>query len=202
MKTLAKVLLMCVFVSAIVLLPEMSQAQWAQQGNKFVGTGGAFYFGSSLAISADGNTAIVAGPFGPNGVWVYTRSGEVWTQQGSRLVGTGTGGGGGYAVSLSTDGNSALVGGNGGAYVFTRSGGTWTQQGGSLVGTGGGTGNQFGKSVALSADGNTAVIGAPYDTTSIGGAIWIFIRTSGVWSQQGNKLVGSGSVGTGVQQGW
>jgi hypothetical protein len=48
---------------------------------------------------------------------------------------------------------------------------------------------QFGTAVALSADGSTAVIGGPADSTNAG-AIWIFIRTNGVWSQQ-QKLIGS-----------
>jgi hypothetical protein len=93
-----------------------------------------------------------------------------FTQQGSKLVGTGAiyGGHGatqGNAVALSTDGNTALVGGNndnnevGAVWVFTRSGGVWSQQGSKLVGTGA-TGNaQQGQSVALSADGNTALVG-------------------------------------------
>ena len=49
-----------------------------------------------------------------------------------------------------------------------------------------------GKSVALSADGNTAIIGGPWDNWP--GAAWVFTRSKGLWTQQGNKLVGSGSV--------
>jgi hypothetical protein len=46
-------------------------------------------------------------------------------------------------------------------------------------------------SVALSADGNTAVVGGPYDNRSIGAA-WVFTRSGAVWTQQGSKLVGTG----------
>jgi hypothetical protein len=42
--------------------------------------------------------------------------------------------------------------------VFTRSGGTWTQQGKKLVGTGAMGKARRGMSVALSADGNTAIV--------------------------------------------
>jgi flagellar basal body rod protein FlgF len=47
-----------------------------------------------------------------------------------------------------------------------------------------------GQAVALSADGNTAIVGGLGDNDYTG-AIWIFTRSNGVWSQQGNKLVGS-----------
>ena len=63
-----------------------------------------------------------------------------------------------------------------------------------------------GESVALSADGNTAVVGGPYDNWNptnnyLGGpgAAWVFTRSNGVWTQQGNKLVGTGAVGSAIQ---
>ena len=184
---------------------------WTQQGSKLVGTGavGAAGQGSSVALSADGNTAIVGGPFDNSHVgaaWVFTRSGGVWTQQGNKLVGTGAVGNArqGVSVALSADGNTAIVGGpgdntdTGAAWVFTRSGGVWTQQGSKLVGTGavGNAGQGF--SVALSADGNTAIVGGPADNAGTGAA-WVFTRSGGVWTQQGNKLVGTGAVGTARQ---
>src|SRR5439155_694295 len=98
------------------------------------------------AITADGNTAIVGGPFDNSragAAWVFTRSGGLWTQQGPKLVGTGALGSAqqGFAVSLSADGNTALLGGYvdngavGATWVFTRTGGVWAQQA-KLVGTG------------------------------------------------------------------
>src|SRR5262245_36044646 len=45
----------------------------------------------------------------------------------------------------------------GAAWVFTRSGGVWTQQGDNLVSTG--AMERLGTSVALSADGNIAIVG-------------------------------------------
>jgi hypothetical protein len=126
--------------------------------------------------------------------WVYTRSGAVWTQQGSKLVGSGAVGFGdqGWSVALSADGNTAIVGGPddnssiGAAWVFTRSGGFWTQQSSKLVGTGAvisGAGVLQGYSVALSADGNTAIIGGPFDNADVAGgntvgAAWVFVVQS------------------------
>ncbi len=185
---------------------------WSQQGSKLVGTGfiGDPTQGISVALSGDGNTAIVGGN-NDNGIgaaWVFTRSGGVWTQQGAKLVGTGFVGdpNQGISVALSADGNTALVGGdgdNGGfgaAWIFTRSGGVWTQQGNKLVGTGAAGSDGQGHRVALSADGNTALVGGPADNNAVGAA-WVFTRSGDVWSQQGAKLVGAGISGSSAYQG-
>ena len=176
---------------------------WSQQGNKLVGTAinnYGVYQGYSVAISGDGNTVIFGGP-GESAAWVFVRSGDVWTEQ-QKLVGSGGVGTPqqGRAVALSADGNTAIVGGYddnyrvGAAWVFTRSGSTWTQQGSKLVGTGyvGPPVYQAG-AVALSADGNTVLLGGTQDNGDIG-ATWVFVRSGGVWSQQGDKLVGTGGV--------
>jgi len=85
--------------------------------------------------------------------------------------------------------------------VFTRSGGVWTQQGSKLVGSGAvGSFVQQGVSAALSADGNTAIVGGQTDNNATGAA-WVFTRSGGVWTQQGSKLVGTGAAGGGAQQG-
>ncbi|MBP7450035.1 MAG: T9SS type A sorting domain-containing protein [Flavobacteriales bacterium] len=185
---------------------------WVQQGGKLIGTGGGSAFqGWSVALSADGNTAIVGGDrqdVGVGAAWVFTRTNGVWSQQGPRLVGSGAVGAShqGISVSISADGNTAIVGGPGdgnlagAAWVFTRTNGTWTQQGPKLVGTGA-IGNAWqGQAVALSADGNTAAVGGHYDNNQKG-AVWIYTRTGTTWTQQGNKRVGTGAVGGLEQQG-
>jgi len=189
---------------------------WTQQGNKLVGTtdalgGGLWSQGASVALSADGNTAVVGGPsdnLTTGAAWVFTRSGGIWTQQGHKLVGTGAFRAGeppsplgqGISVALSADGNTAIVGGwkAEGAWVFTRRGGIWTQQGKKLVGSGAVGSARQGMSVALSADGNTAIVGGWSDNNKTGAA-WVFTRAGGVWAQQGNKLVGTGAVGNAGQ---
>ena len=114
-------------------------------------------------------------------------------------------------MALSGDGNTALVGGFGdthgdnsvgAAWVFTRSGTTWTQQGAKLVGTGAAGDADQGTSVALSGDGNTALVGGPSDNThgyNSVGAAWVFTRSGKTWTQQGRKLVGTGAVGDAAQ---
>jgi hypothetical protein len=87
-------------------------------------------------------------------------------------------------------------------WVYTHSDGVWSQQGSKLVGTGAAGPAKQGTSVALSADGNTAVVGGPYDNLAgplSVGAAWAFVRNGGVWTQQGNKLVGTGATGNAAQ---
>jgi hypothetical protein len=141
------------------------------------------YRSLSVALSVDGSTALV----GTDGAaWVYTRSGGLWSQQGNKLVGTDGAAASGYSVALSADGNTALLGDDqllGAARVFTRSAGVWSQQGDKLVGTGAvGAEVRQGYSVALSADGNTALVGGPFDH-ALAGAAWVYTRSGGVWSQ-------------------
>ncbi len=184
---------------------------WAQQGTKLVGTGavGSAYQGQAVSLSGDGTTAIVGGIY-DNGnagaAWVYTRSGGDFTQLGTKLVGTGAVGSAfqGVSVSLSDDGNTAMVGGYfdgggaGAAWVFTRSGGVFTQQGPKVVGTDAvGLAPLQGASVSLSLDGSTAIVGGYGDNDSAGAA-WVFTRSAGVWTQQGAKLIGSGSARQGT----
>ncbi|MGH7488215.1 MAG: hypothetical protein ACREMY_21855, partial [bacterium] len=52
--------------------------------------------------------------------------------------------------------------------------------------------------MSLSADGNTAAVGANIANGHTGG-VWIWTRSGGIWSQQGPMLVGSGAVGNAEQ---
>jgi hypothetical protein len=183
----------------------LGNAGWSQEGTKLVGSGasGAAHQGLTVSLSADGST-LAEGGYADNSntgaTWVFTNSLGTWSQQGNKLVGTGANGGAqqGYTVALSSDGNTLMEGGYGdssavgAAWVFTRSTGTWSQQSSKLVpidAFGGLT--YFGLSVSLSGDGNTAVIGGPYDNSGLGG-FWIFTRSSGTWIQQSDKIVGTG----------
>ena len=188
-----------------------SAGVWTQQSTKLVGSGavGVAQQGWSVSLSADGNTAISGGNDdngGPGAVWVWTRSAGVWTQQSTKLVASGAVGEAnqGHSVSLSADGNTAIVGGPfdngtaGAAWVWTRSGGHWTQQSTKLVGSGAVGHAAQGWSVSLSADGNTAIVGGPFDNHNAGAA-WVWKRSAGVWTQQSTKLVGSRAVGNAGQ---
>ena len=205
------------YIGATWVFTRGSDGTWSQQGQKLVGTSatGAAQQGISVALSADGN-ALVEGGEADNGgagaVWVFTRDSEgTWSQQGQKLVGTSATGAAaqGWSVALSADGNTLVEAGdndNGGAgavWVFTRdSNGNWSQRGQKLVGTGAAGNANQGTSVALSNDGNTLVEGG-YGDNSYAGAVWVFTRDSnGNWSQQGQKLVGTGGAAGQAFQGW
>lgn len=175
---------------------------------------GSTFYEMHVALSGDGSTALLGNGFDQSGAgsaWVFALSGSTWTQQGGRLIGSGAvdaaefGGG----VALSSDGNTAAIGAPadncnaGAAYIFARTGSSWSQQGSKFVvtatpgtcpsGTGGG-GPTLGDSVALSADGNTALFG--------GGEPAVFTRSGTTWSPyqesgiQGGLSVGLSADGT------
>ena len=141
-------------------------------------------FGYSVAVSADGNTALIGARHseGTAGTaWVFVRAQRHLDAAGAaadrrrRSQGTrrlrssgsleGAECGVGRSVALSADGNVAVVGSpadraqRGGAWVFVRTGSTWSRQGTRLLGGEGGTGGHFGRSVAVSGNGNTVLVG-------------------------------------------
>lgn len=84
----------------------------------------------------------------------------------------------------------------GAVYVFSRPAGTWVQQA-YVKASNAGAGDQFGASVALSGDGNTLAVGAvsedgnnagidstPNENASNAGAVYVYVRSAGTWSQQ------------------
>jgi hypothetical protein len=175
---------------------------------KIPGYGGTSFGGGhgSVALSADGNTALVGAWTGPGSesAWVFTRSGSTWSEQAQLKPSLfGQQEGYGLSVALSADGNTALVGGGsvGGRWgtprVFLRSGSSWTEQA-QLEGSGSGAtmGSGFGDSVALSGDGNTALIGGPHEPPATQeGAAWVFTRSEGRWTRQGATMLrGTGEI--------
>ncbi len=156
---------------------------------------GGYFFGVSVALSSDGNTALV----GANGrgstklggaAYVFTRSGMNWTQQAE--LSYAPGGFFGLSVALSGDSNTALVGAPlgspgrvqfaGAAYLFKRSGTSWTRQ--NLVAKAPTANGSFGGSVALSGDGSTALIGAP--GMNVFGAVFVYSSTD--WTSPQDTL--------------
>jgi hypothetical protein len=125
-------------------------------------------FGGSVALSADGTTVAVGA-----------------ANESSNATGIG-----GNQADNSASGAGAV-------YVLTRSGATWTHQA-YVKASNTGAGDQFGLSIALSADGNTLAVGAPSeDSNAIGidgnqadnsaggaGAVYVFTRNGAAWMQQ------------------
>lgn len=155
--------------SGAVYLFTRNVAIWTQQAYiKASNTGAADAFGSSLALSSDGNTLAV-----------------------------GAAGEDSSAVGINSDPNVGAATDAGAAYVFARSGTTWSQQAYVKASNTDALDN-FGGSVSLSGDGNTLAIGAIgedsastgingdqfADTAGSSGAVYLFTRSGIVWSQQ------------------
>lgn len=179
---------------------------WRQQSRKLtsgaIGSTGAF--GLRVALSADGNTALVGGPLDNGGIgaaWIFTRSGTTWGQQGRKLTPAREAGRSsfGESVALSASGTTALIGGPtdangaGAAWMFVRSGPRWRQVE-KLTGSGETGPARFGVSAALSSSGKTALIGGPLDDNGLG-SVWVFARSGAGWSQQGKGLKPKGYTG-------
>jgi hypothetical protein len=143
----------------------------------------------------------------------------------------------GHAVALSSDGRTLAVGaqmdesaatgvnGNqndhsmfsaGAVYIYARTGDRWAQQA-YVKASNTGADDQFGFAVALSADGNTLAVSAPYeDSAATGidgnqadssmansGAVYVFTRSGSAWSQQAYvKASNTGAAEEGDQFGY
>lgn len=197
-------------------------------GDIFGGSVGLSSDGNTLAIGASGESSVAAGINGDQAdntrvaagaVYVLSCSGGTWTQQAYvKASNPDAGDGFGVSVALSADGNTLAVGspgessaamgvnGNqadntaptsGAVYVFVRSGTTWSQQG-YIKASNTGQQDQFGASLALSADGNTLAVGARLeDSVAMGvdgiqtdntlpdsGAAYVYVRNGTTWTQQ------------------
>ena len=152
---------------------------WVQQAYvKASNPGQSDHFGSSVALSRDGNTLAVAAHWEASNA-----TGINGNQQDNSIPQAGA------------------------VYVFTRAGGTWTQQAyvkasnTGRPGKGGddvGDGDQFGYALALSGDGNTLAVGAitedggamqingsqADDSATSAGAVYVYAPTGTAWAQQ------------------
>jgi hypothetical protein len=169
-------------------------------------------FGASVSLSRDGNTALL-GAQEAGSAHVFVRSMFSWAGQARLTASDGQPGDGfGCAASLSADGNTALVGARSGdslsgtnagsVYLFARSGNYWNQQS-RLTASNGQSGDEFGQSVSLSGDGNTALVGAYGDDTSAGtnaGSAYVFVRSGTRWNQQAQLTPSDGAASD--QFGW
>ena len=153
-----------------------SSGTWSQQAYvKASNTDPNDYFGSALALSADGSTLAVG---------AYAEA--------SNAIGID------YDTTGTNPGQSYnYAGGAGAVYVFARSSGLWSQQA-YVKASNTDLYDYFGSALALSADGNILAVGAwgeASSATGVGGdqsdnsvsgagAVYVLTRGSGLWSQQ------------------
>jgi len=145
--------------------------------NKFRAAETTVFFGVDLAMTPDATRALVCANGGL--VFVFARSGSTWTQTARLTLPAGASSNSPRGVALSDDGNTALVhtqdqdGANGRVVVFTFQAGGWTQQAVLSPGV------PLTRRMAISANGNYALIGTTTGTTVYG-----FERTGTAWTQR------------------
>ncbi|CAN5921603.1 hypothetical protein BH11MYX4_BH11MYX4_34890 [soil metagenome] len=172
-------------------------------------------WGDTVAVGATGESSAATGVNGDatntgaldaGAVFVFRRTGGVWAQEAylkasntKPLVGAQFGRsialfgdtlvvGAPYEASGTSSPNDTSANGAGAAYVFTRTGTTWTQQAYLKASTPQASAF-FGVALALSGD--TLAIGATHERLASivdAGAVHIYTRTSGVWTEQGSAL--------------
>ena len=126
------------------------------------------HIGSAVAISADGNTIAVGAPHESSA-----------------------------ARGINGDAADNSLYNSGAVYVFVRRGDAWVQQA-YVKASNAGQSDLFGMNVALSADGNTMAVSAPWERSAAtgingdqnddsmpqAGAVYVFTRSGDSWSQQ------------------
>lgn len=158
-------------------------------------------FGAAVALSADGNTALMGAP-GEGGkrgaAYLFVKAGSLWAMAARLAASDGiTNDALGLSVALDAAGDVALVGaprddsaifGNrGAAYVFVKPADGWVSatETAKLNSSDGAPGHRLGYSVALDAAGNTALAGSIYHrvgTNNAQGAAYVFVKPAGGWA--------------------
>lgn len=157
-------------------------------------------FGAAVAI--DGDTVIVgatqddhAGGSNAGSAYVFVRSGMSWTEQ-QKLMASDPGDNDEFGFAVRVDGDTFVAGapyhddpgGNtGAAYVFVRAAGVWSEEQ-ELAAAGSPCCSQLGGSVDI--DGDTVIVGAQVADAGGGdsGAAYVFVRNTGVWTQEQRLL--------------
>ncbi|MCU4183298.1 fibronectin type III domain-containing protein, partial [Acidiferrimicrobium sp. IK] len=165
-------------------------------------------FGASVAIAPDASAVLIGAPGetvgsnnGQGRAYLFVKSGSTWTQGAELTAGDGVAADGfGAAVSLASGAAEALIGGGassgGAAYVFAHSGQTWVQAS-EMKDAGGNEVDGFGRAVAISPDGTSAVVGAmgiKVGSNNLQGAAYVYTRSGSGWSLYKSLVAGDGSA--------
>ena len=163
--------------------------------------------GSAVAISLDGNIVAIGAPFNSdNGnsagqVRVYQYSNNAWTKIGADIDGESSNDNSGQAVAISSDGTIVAIGapqnsngngnGSGQVRVYRNIAGTWTKLGADIDGEA--AGDVSGSSVAISSDGTTVAIGAPFNdgTGNSAGQLRVYQYSNSSWTKIGSDIDGN-----------
>ncbi len=185
-------------------------AGWTQVGDDIDGEAPQDFSGWSVDMSADGSTVIIGAP-GNSGPGIQAAMGHArvhtyapstgWTQVGDDIDGESASDMSGWAVAMSADGNTVAIGapsnddagsaaGHARVYAYEAAAG-WILAGADIDGEA--AGDQSGTSVALSADGDSVIIGGPGNAGSDGGSGHARVHTLDAidgWVQVGDDIEG------------
>jgi hypothetical protein len=171
-------------------------ATWSQQAKLIPSAASSFEeFGWDADI--DGDTAIVGSGHG-GAATIFVREAGTWTEQ-ATLLASDSGAGDVYGATVAVSGDTAAVGAfndddlgenSGSVFIFERAtgpgGASWTQVA-KLHAVDGAIGDTYGRALAM--EGDTLVVGAPFQHGLNYGAVYVVARNaSGDWTQQ-SKLV-------------
>jgi hypothetical protein len=183
----------------LVRVYEWNAGSWVQKGGDINGTVIDDYMGSSVSISADGNT-LIAGASGSGYTRVFEWDGLVWVQKGADIIGEEVDDSFGSETSISDNGNVVAVGAPlndgtgvdaGHVRVFDWSGGQWVQRGTDIDGDA--EQNNCGWSLSLSANGDVIGIGSHTNDNATGieaGHTRVYQWVSSDWVQMGDNIEG------------
>ena len=163
------------------------------------------FFGVSVAVSGD--WALVGAHLdsehgtAAGAAYVFEWGGTAWGQR-HKLTAPSPSSGDLLGVGVALAGDTAIVGASGAsglrglAHVFARSSAGWGHEA-ELAATDAAPADNFGSSVALSADETTAVIGARNESElgNHAGAAYVFVRSGSTWTQAQKLLASNGSEG-------
>ena len=180
-------------------------SNWVQQAGLTASDGAPRdNFGLSVSMNSDG-TKVIIGAYGhdvssPNSgkAYIFGFDGSNWIQEAGLTADNNSGSWRfGWSVSMNNAGDKAIIGSpkfdpSGKAYIFGLSGGNWTQEAGLTASDNTGDDN-FGRSVAMNADGTKVIIGAhKYDSSS--GKAYIFGLSGGSWVEQAGLTASDGAT--------
>lgn len=187
---------------------------WVQKGQSIIGDSIEDACGESLDMSPDGNSVIIGFPNShDNGAKagktiIYDYDGSAWVQRGNSILGL-EGDRCGTSVNFDVTGNIVAISyeadmppnyNDGFVRIFSWNGTSWVQIGTDIIGSVPND-DQFGKSIALSGDGETLIIGIPAGSTNSSGVVRVYAFDGANWQQRGPEfywLVSMGGLGTSV----
>jgi hypothetical protein len=178
---------------------------WTKIGADIDGEAAVDYSGYSVSISSDGTTVAISAPGNDGGgsnagqVRVYQNIAGTWTKIGLDIDGEAANDWSGNSVAISSDGSTVAIGApsndGGGSNagqvrVYKNIAGTWTKIGADIDGEA--ANDNSGNSVAISSDGATVAIGAPYNDGggSNAGQVRVYQNIAGTWTKIGADIDG------------